>query len=82
MHKNKFLQITFDAVPKRHTNLNVFNVFHSVHYNLVITFQTNKRTQSYQDNNNIMKHNFLHVSGLIGPSSGCTQFYKTATVSP
>jgi len=67
MHKNKFLQKTFDVVPKGQTNLNVYNIFHFMLYNSVITTQTNKCTQSYQDYNNIMKHQLLHVSGLIGP---------------
>jgi len=82
MHKNKFLQKTFGVVPKGQINLNVFNIFNFVHYDSVITFQTNKCTRSYQDYNDIMKHQLLHVSGLIGPSSGSTQFYKTAAVSP
>ena len=51
-------------------------IVHSVHYNTIITIETNERTQLYQNHNNITTHQLLLVSGLSDPYSWSTHLYK------
>jgi len=66
--------------PETFCSADIFwlHILHSLHYNSLITIQTNDCTQFYL-NNDITTHKLLHVSGFICPSSGSTQLY-TAVV--
>lgn len=60
-----------DLIPPPH------HILFSMHYDSIITTQTNQCTRFYYDHNNITTHKLLQVLGLSGQSSGGIHLYKT-----
>lgn len=56
---------------------NEFYIFHSMHYDTIVTLQISQMHTLHYNYNNVLIRQLTHVSGFTGPSSGSRHLHKT-----